>query len=184
MEEQIATTLLGDVLPNLRSAGIFLLDYDELTADEREELRDFFSEKVEPLLTPLAIDPGHPFPFIGSLNLSIAVELLDEFEEHDTANQNLFPGAVEQRNAHFAIVSLPLGLSRWRRIGNRGANYFVPVEQVIIANLDKLFGGMTVLSANCFRATRNADVVRNEEEAEDLLDMARKKKHTAAESVN
>lgn len=124
---------------------------------------------MEPLLTPLAIDPGHPFPFIGSLNLSIAVELLDECEEMEPNNQ-LFPGAVD-RNAHFAVVSIPLGLSRWKRISGRGANYFVPVEQVIIANLDRLFGGMVVLSANCFRATRNADVVRNEEEAEDLLDM-------------
>lgn len=175
MEEQISNTLLGEVLPNLRSAGIFLLDYDELSKEEREELREWFSENLEPLLTPLAIDPGHPFPSIGSLSLSIAVELLDEFEEMDSSSQQqMFPGSAEEtRNAHFAIVSLPLSIPRWRRITRRGGNYFVPAEQVIIANLDKLFGGMVVLSANCFRATRNADVVRNEEEAEDLLDMAR-----------
>jgi polyphosphate kinase len=120
-------------------------------------------EKVEPLLTPLAVDPGHPFPAIGSLTLSIAVELMDEYEET--------LGGGFEKHTHFAIVTVPSGLARWKRLSARGMNAFIPVEQVIIANLDRLFGGMLVLSANMFRPTRNADVVRNEEEAEDLLEM-------------
>jgi polyphosphate kinase len=130
---------------------------------EKAELRDWFVEKVEPLLTPLAVDPGHPFPAIGSLTLSVAVELMDEYE--DTL------GGGFEKHTHFAIVTVPSGLARWKRLSARGPNAFIPVEQVIIANLDRLFGGMLVLSANMFRPTRNADVVRNEEEAEDLLEM-------------
>ena len=163
MDECIAQTLLGDVLPKLREAGVFMLDYDELTELERVELREWFTEKVEPLLTPLAVDPGHPFPAIGSLTLSIAVELMDEYEES-------MHGGFE-KHKHFAIVTVPSGLPRWKRLSARGSNAFIPVEQIIIANLDRLFGGMLVLSANMFRPTRNADVVRNEEEAEDLLEM-------------
>ncbi len=166
MDEAIAQTLLGDVLPKLRHAGVFLLDYDELTKQERIELREWFMDKVEPLLTPLAVDPGHPFPFIASLTLSIAVELMDEY-----ADDALGAGGGIEKHTHFAIVTVPSGLARWKRLSARGANAFVPVEQVIIANLDRLFGGMLVLSANMFRPTRNADVVRNEEEAEDLLEM-------------
>ena len=164
MDESIAQTLLGDVLPKLREAGVFMLDYDELTEEERAELREWFTEKVEPLLTPLAVDPGHPFPAIGSLTLSIAVELMDEYEEAAV-------GGGFEKHKHFAIVTVPSGLSRWMRLSARGPNAFIPVEQIIIANLDRLFGGMLVLSANMFRPTRNADVVRNEEEAEDLLEM-------------
>lgn len=124
MDEAIAQTLLGDVLPKLRSAGVFLLDYDELNKTERDELREWFMEKVEPLLTPLAVDPGHPFPFIASLTLSIAVELMDEY-----ADDHLGAGGLE-RHTHFAIVTVPSGLARWKRLSGRGANAFVPVEQV------------------------------------------------------
>ena len=124
MDEAIAQTLLGDVLPKLRSAGVFLLDYDELNKTERDELRDWFMEKVEPLLTPLAVDPGHPFPFIASLTLSIAVELMDDY-----ADDHLGASGLE-RHTHFAIVTVPSGLARWKRLSGRGANAFVPVEQV------------------------------------------------------
>lgn len=167
-DEAVSQTLLADVLPKLRNAGVYLLDYDELTKTERLELREWFLEKVEPLLTPLAVDPGHPFPFIASLTLSIAVELMDADDE-ESLNAGA-SGGVE-KHTHFAIVTVPVGLARWKRLAGRGPNAFVPIEQVIIHNLDRLFGGMLVLSANMFRPTRNADVVRNEEEAEDLLEM-------------
>lgn len=167
-DEAIAQTLLADVLPKLRQAGVYLLDYDELTKQERLELREWFLDKVEPLLTPLAVDPGHPFPFIASLTLSIAVELMDADDDDSLASGA--SGGVE-KHTHFAIVTVPTGLARWKRLSARGPNAFVPVEQIIIHNLDRLFGGMLVLSANMFRPTRNADVVRNEDEAEDLLEM-------------
>lgn len=106
-DEAVSQTLLADVLPKLRHAGVYLLDYDELTKTERLELREWFLEKVEPLLTPLAVDPGHPFPFIASLTLSIAVELMDA-DDDESLNAGA-SGGVE-KHTHFAIVTVPVGL--------------------------------------------------------------------------
>mmetsp|Transcript_16970 Transcript_16970/g.53905 ORF Transcript_16970/g.53905 Transcript_16970/m.53905 type:complete len:462 (-) Transcript_16970:359-1744(-) len=154
--DAVEECLLDDVLPKLKERGLFLLNYDECTLDEKATFDRWFLEEIEPLLTPLAVDPGHPFPYLSSLAINLAVML------HDPE----MPGDSRQ----FAIVTVPSMLSRWRPIEGR-PNSYVPLEQIVSANLDHLFGGMDIISVSPFRATRNADVERNEEEAEDLLEM-------------
>eukprot|EP00899_Mesostigma_viride_P018050 jgi/Mesvir1/26246/Mv05724-RA.1 len=156
--------LINEILPSLKERGLWLeLDYEKLNAAQRSNLRTMFKQELEPVLTPLAVDPGHPFPFLGSLSLSIAVILRDPFD-----------GQI-----HFAIVNVPSTIPRWQQVtpvqDTTGADLpgscYVPIERVIIDNLDVLFGGMDIMESYVFRVTRNADVLRNEEEAEDLLEM-------------
>ncbi|HYN69642.1 MAG TPA: RNA degradosome polyphosphate kinase, partial [Candidatus Eisenbacteria bacterium] len=130
--------------------GIRIADYDEIPAFH-DALRSRFLEEIFPVLTPLAVDPGHPFPYISTLTLSLAIELRD-------------PLSGEQ---HFARVKVPAVLPRFLGVE---ASTYVPVEQVIAANLDLLFSGMEVLGANLFRVTRNADLAIEEDEADDLLE--------------
>ena len=140
------------VRPALAAEGIHLLTPDEISPDECAYLRDHFEERVFPVLTPLAVDPGHPFPFISDLSLSLAVLMRD-------------PVASEQR---FARVKVPDTLDRWVETGE-GSCRFVALEDVIAAHLDKLFPGMEVLEHHSFRVTRNADLTLNDEDADDLL---------------
>ena len=149
------TSFWGDTLvPLLRDeADVHILDYDALTDAQRTHADAYFQENVFPVLTPLAVDPGHPFPFLSNLSLSLAVML------HDPRNDS------EQ----FARVKVPANQDRW--VALPGPRYFVPLEQVIAHNLDDLFRGMEVQSAHTFRVTRNADMRRDEEEANDLLEM-------------
>ncbi|MCX6042363.1 MAG: polyphosphate kinase, partial [Caldilinea sp.] len=134
-------------------AGIRLLNYTDLGPAERERLRDYFLREVYPILTPLAVDPGHPFPFISNLTLSLGVVLID-------------PGTGERQ---FARVKVPPSRPRWVPLEQQ--MHFLPLEQLIAAHLDTLFRGMEIVAVFPFRVTRNADLARNEEEADDLLDM-------------
>lgn len=151
--------LVEDIIPSLLEHSICLFDYEELTSRQKSTMREHFVREIEPLLTPLAVDPGHPFPYIGSLSLSLAVELQDPLDD--------------ERYVDFAIVTIPSNLPRFIRIPTDEGydNHFITVEQVIKNNLDRLFGGMVIISCTAFRATRNADVERNEDEADDLLEM-------------
>jgi polyphosphate kinase len=141
------------ILPALARHGIQILNYSELTPAQREKLTVFYQNEVYPILTPLAVDPGHPFPFISNLSLSLGVVLRDPAS-----------GDVQ-----FARVKVPQTRQRWVPVD--GPMHFVPLEQVITANLDTLFRGMEVMAVYPFRVTRNADIARNEEEADDLLEM-------------
>jgi len=141
-----------DLLPALRQHGLEILCWDELRASERRHLSDEFRKKLFPVLTPLAVDPAHPFPFISNLSLSLAVSVKA-------------PGEEEPR---FARIKAPYILPRWLQVPN--TLRFVPLEEVIAHNLDRLFPGMEVVESYPFRVTRNADVQRNEEEADDLLE--------------
>jgi len=145
--------LLDDLLPALRAEGMGLVDYTDLTDEQQEQMRAFFRREVYPILTPLAVDPGHPFPFISNLSLNLAVELCDP----------------ETGDTRFARVKIPPIRARWVAVGE--SFHFIPLEQVIIHNLGDLFDGMEIVAAHSFRVTRNADLARNEEEADDLLDM-------------
>ena len=153
MNEVQSDCFLDEVLPRLAQEGVRLLGYAELSPQERDKLDAFFREEIYPILTPLAVDPGHPFPFISNLSLNLAVVLRD-------------PKNGEER---FARVKVPPNRPRWVQVepGYR----FVPLEQVIIHNLDTLFAGMEIQAAYPFRVTRNADIARNEEEADDLLEL-------------
>lgn len=145
--------LLQEVLPALAEHELRLRNYGELDGPEQEQLREYFLREVYPILTPLAVDPGHPFPFISNLSLSLAVELTDPIS----------------RESRLARLKVPPNRPRWVRLGN--SLDFVPLEQVIISNLDLLFEGMEMVAAHPFRVTRNADIARNEDEADDLLEM-------------
>jgi polyphosphate kinase len=133
----------------LRVEGIELLDYQEVP-QHHEMLRQRFIEEIFPVLTPLAVDPGHPFPYISTLSLSIAVGLRDP----DTGEQS------------FARVKVPPILPRLVMIQR---DTFVLIDQVIEANLDLLFSGMEIEEHHLFRVTRNADLALEEDEADDLL---------------
>jgi len=142
-----------DILPQLAEHGIRLVNYTDLDAAERERLADYFRREVYPILTPLAVDPGHPFPFISNLTLSLGVVLID-------------PATGERQ---FARVKVPPTRPRWVQLQHQ--MHFLPLEQLIAAHLDMLFRGMEIVAVFPFRVTRNADLARNEEEADDLLDM-------------
>ncbi|CAI7906568.1 unnamed protein product, partial [Closterium sp. NIES-53] len=154
--------LQQDLLPSLRKHGISIVHWDELESPAKEKLRAYYRAWLEPIITPLAVDPGHPFPFIGNMSLGIAVALRDPVDD----------------DHEFAIVSVPNTCNRWHPLvrpneegSNEERNTFISVEEIIKANLSSLFGGMEITSAHFFRVTRNADVERNEDEAEDLLEM-------------
>ncbi len=141
------------------AAGIVIHDYASLTDDQRAQLAERFRHEIYQVLTPLAVDPGHPFPFISNLSLSLAVML--RHRKHGTL--------------HFARLKLPS--PRWLEVTGAGsaagepALHVVPMEALVAAHVGELFPGMEVVSVHPFRVTRNADVLRDEEEAEDLLEM-------------
>ena len=138
------------VLPELTAAGVEIVRWEQLTADEREAMRREFAERLYPILTPLAVDPAHPFPYISSLSLNLAVLVWDDVEQAE----------------RFARVKVPDGVPRFIELS---PSRFVPVEDVIGAHLTELFAGMRVLESSMFRITRNQDVVVDEDETENLV---------------
>ncbi|MEX2659736.1 MAG: RNA degradosome polyphosphate kinase [Acidimicrobiales bacterium] len=142
---------LDEVTPGLADVGIRLSDWDELDDADRGFLVEFFERQVFPVLTPLAVDPGHPFPYISTLSLNLAVKVRD-------------PATGERR---FARVKVPDLLPRF--VVMPDGERYVPLEQVIAEHLGSLFPGMEVSSHEAFRVTRNADLTLEEEEADDLL---------------
>jgi polyphosphate kinase len=158
-------TLEGSILPELRKHGVSIKTHSELTTSQQASLRAHFKLELEPLLTPLAVDPGHPFPFIKHLSLNIAVLLRDPI---DDAHQ-------------FAIVTVPSNMPRWKALpqepGSPANQGVIPLEEIIVSNLDRLFGGMEILSAHPFRATRTMLVLDDlrkgeEDQAEEPADLA------------
>jgi polyphosphate kinase len=142
---------LGPVCRALAEVGIRFSSWSQLDEDDREWLTDEFQRRIFPVLTPLAVDPGHPFPYISTLSLNLGVIVGD-------------PHSGERR---FARVKVPSLLPRFVVMPDR--ERFVPLEQVIAAHLDQLFPGMEVLDSVAFRVTRNADLTVEDEEADDLL---------------
>ena len=154
VREQLALQrrCFDDLLEHLRASGIRLVAVTDLTAREWGSLDEYFESQVFPVLTPLAVDPGHPFPYISNLSLSLAVEIRDPETGED----------------HFARVKVPKSLPRWVPVIGR-PTHFVPLEEVIGANLGALFPGMEVLRWHAFRITRYSDLEMPVEEPEDLL---------------
>jgi polyphosphate kinase len=152
------------ILPKLDKAGIHLLDYHKLTDTQLKKVDDYFKEVVYPVLTPLALDPGHPFPHISNLSLNLAIVIKDN-----------------KGNEKFARLKVPNTLARLVPIKrSSGAvrkdgtiphhHYFVWLEQVIMANLAALFPGLEVVAAYPFRIIRDGDLQLQEIEADDLLE--------------
>jgi polyphosphate kinase len=141
-----------DVLPTLAEAGIELLGWNDLTAEEKRDAESWYRANIFPILTPLAVDPGHRFPFISNLSVSIGVMLRRA-------------GETEELFARVKVPEVP------RRLYDLGdGRRFIPVQELIEHNLDDLFPGMEILRILPFRVTRNADVEEESEDAEDLLE--------------
>ena len=146
--------ILPEVLGRLAEHGIEVLDYADLDDEDRDTLRAYYIENIMPLVTPQAIDPAHPFPFISNLSLNLLVTLNYKEEESTTARVK---------------VPIGTGIPRFLRIG--GQDRFVPLEQVISSNLDLLFPRMNIESCELFYVTRNANLARESDVADDLLAM-------------
>ena len=142
--------LRDQLLPELARGGVALVAHDQLAEGARERLARYFEENVYPILTPLAVDPGHPFPMISNLSLNIAVTVVD-------------PVTGDERSAR---VKVPSSLPRFLEAGD---GQWCLLEDLIVAHLDKLFPGMRIGRADLFRVTRNADLTLDEDEADDLL---------------
>ncbi|MEM9417773.1 MAG: polyphosphate kinase 1 [Planctomycetota bacterium] len=169
------------VKPALKAKGIHLLTWEELSNAEREEANQYFMTNLFPVVTPLSVDPGHPFPFISNLSTSLGVMLQHPVvEKNDATMSPIQTPAVDDEtdfedNAgrlQFARVKVPQVLPSWVKLtGDDGQDKFISTEQVIRHNLDKLFDGMIIKHVEPFRITRNADIERDEEDAEDLLEL-------------
>ena len=150
---QQARGCLHDLLPQLAERGIRLVPVSDLSPSEWGSIDRYFEAEVFPVLTPLAVDPGHPFPYISNLSLSLAVQVVDP----------------ETGEEHFARVKVPRSLPRWVPVDGR-PHHFVPLEQVIGANLGTLFSGMKVVGWYAFRITRYSDLeIPTGDEPDDLL---------------
>jgi polyphosphate kinase len=141
-------------MPKLKQNGIEITDWDKLSSDEIEYINKIFTKRIFPVLTPLAVDPSHPFPYISGLSLNLAVLV----KQPDT-NEELF-----------ARVKVPASLPRFIETAEFASTRFIPLEKVIIANLHQLFPGMEIKDYYTFRITRNADLELEEDESENLLE--------------
>ncbi|WP_432096028.1 RNA degradosome polyphosphate kinase [Streptomyces sp. bgisy100] len=139
-----------DVLPELAEQGIQMIRWPDLTEKEQARLFTLFRQQIFPVLTPLAVDPAHPFPYISGLSLNLAVVVRNPVSGHE----------------HFARVKVPPLLSRFLEASPQR---YVPLEDVIAAHLEELFPGMEVLAHHMFRVTRNEDLEVEEDDAENLL---------------
>jgi polyphosphate kinase len=152
-----------DVLrPQLAEHGIHLLDYIDLDPEQRTYLQHYFEEQIFPVLTPLAVDPAHPFPHISNLSISLAVMVKDPDTKHEYFARVKVPHTLPR------FLPLPEEL-RLRQGGKPAVWTGVPLEQVIAHNLESLFPGMTIQEYYPFRITRDADLSVQDDDADDLL---------------
>ncbi len=148
--------IYNDLIELLGEADIKITQYQQLSEAQKTQLRDHFIQNIFPMLTPLAMDPSHPFPFISNLTLNLLVTLR-------------FPGG---HDLHMARIKVPVSKDvspRMIQVGDE--NTFVPLDDLIANNLDMLFPGMEIQSCDLFRVTRNANVELDQESANDLLEM-------------
>ena len=165
LQDEHAHYMIDHILPDLAKEKIVLLSWDKLTAAEQERLSRYYRQQVFPVLTPLAVDPAHPYPYIsgGSINLAVLVE-------------NPASG-----KSHFARVKIPGNLNRLVPVDDltddetTDVRYgFITMENLIIAHLESLFPGMIIKEARSFRVTRNEDIDVEEDDAENLLNAMEK----------
>lgn len=165
LQDEHAHYTIDTILPELEKERIVLLTWDKLTSSEQERLSRYYRQQVFPVLTPLAVDPAHPFPYIsgGSINLAVIVE-------------NPASG-----KSHFARVKIPGNLPRLVPVDDmtdeesKDERYgFIAMEKLIAAHLESLFPGMIIKEARSFRVTRNEDIDVEEDDAENLLNAMEK----------
>ncbi len=150
LSEQHARLFADELVPALLEAGIQLVRWGDLDRDEQKYCKKLFKDRIFPVLTPLAVDPAHPFPYISGLSLNLAVTIRNP----------------KTGKEHFARVKVPPIFARFVPLGNQR---FVPLEDVIGEHLKRLFPGMEVLEVHTFRVTRNEDLEVEEDDAENLL---------------
>ncbi len=160
MKEQ-ARCLREDILPQLKDTGLSVVPFESLSRHEKENLKDYFMEKVFPILTPLAVDPSHPFPYISPLSVNIGLMV-------QAPSDVKFMGAGKGVDSRFVRIKVPSLVPRLVPIGTSGTR-FVLLEELIEANIQELFPGMQPGPCHRFRVTRDADIEIREEEAQDLL---------------
>ncbi len=151
--ERQSKTLHGEILPELKKHGIEFVKWDQLDETESSYVAKLFQDRIFPVLTPLAVDPTHPFPYISGLSLNLAVMVKN-------------PATHEE---FFARVKVPEILPRFIATAKSGSTRFLPLEDLISIHLQELFPGMTIEDHYTFRVTRNQDIELDEDEAEDLL---------------
>ncbi len=156
--DEIYTTYRDELLGALAASGIWIAGYESLTNQQRAQLESYFLDRVFPVLTPLAFDPGRPFPHISNLSLNLAVVIRDA-----------------KGSEHFARVKVPDSIPQLVPIpkdsGTAAASEgLVWLEQVIVANLQSLFPGLEIVAAHPFHVTRDAEIAIKELEADDLLE--------------
>ncbi|WP_245599626.1 RNA degradosome polyphosphate kinase [Nakamurella lactea] len=150
--ERQGRCFVDDILPRLDDAGIHIVHWDSVADRDRVRLDDYFTSQIFPVLTPLAVDPAHPFPYISGLSLNMAVIVRD-------------PDSGAER---FARVKVPNNVDRFVRVRS-GVDTYLPLEELLAAHLRELFPGMEVVEQQTFRVTRNADLEVEEDRDEDLL---------------
>ena len=156
----------NDFLPKLKKQGIKILRYNQLKRKQRKILRSYFKKEIYPALTPLAFDPGHPFPHISNLSMNLAVVV------HDPKHGQRF-ARLKVPKIYSRLIAIPSEetADEFQELGldDRSSTIFVWVEEVVKANLDLLFPGLKIEAAYPFRVTRDADPEIEEDEASDLL---------------
>ncbi|MFT8593744.1 MAG: RNA degradosome polyphosphate kinase [Bifidobacterium sp.] len=165
LQDEYAHYVISHILPELAEQHIVLLSWNQLTATEQERLSRFFRQQVFPVLTPLAVDPAHPFPYISGNSLNLAVIV-----ENPTSGKS-----------HFARVKIPDNMPRLVAVddltdeeGQEERYGFITMENLLIAHLESLFPGMVIKEARSFRVTRNEDIDVEEDDAENLLNAMEK----------
>ena len=151
--ERASTVLHKDIIPKLKEEGIEFLQWGDLNETERDYVGKLFHDRIFPVLTPLAVDPSHPFPYISGLSLNLAVIV-----KNPTTHEEFF-----------ARVKVPEILPRFIATAKSGSIRFITIEELIAINLQELFPGMVIEEHYSFRVTRNQDIELDEEESEDIL---------------
>ncbi len=158
LQNRHAEIFKSTINPQLDKVGIDILHWTELSEQEKQDLNDFYESQIFPVLTPLAVDPAHPFPYISGLSLNLAVVLRNP----------------KNNSEHFARVKVPPLLPRFAKVPESEKHRFVPLEDIIGENLQSLFPGMEVVQHHTFRVTRNEDLEVDEEETDNLLNQLEK----------
>ncbi len=147
---------LNDLLPAMEKEGIIIKPYKALGKDLQQKADEYFENQIYPIITPLAVDESHPFPFISNKSRSLAIKL-----KQKRSGKELF-----------ARIKIPSNRPRWIELENRdGKVILLSLKDLIVEKLQRFFPGVEILATHVFRVTRNADIERNEEEADDLLEM-------------
>jgi polyphosphate kinase len=156
MIESYRDLFFSKLVPDLETHGIVFRSIAELSPEEQARAEEYFDRRLFPLIIPLAVDESHPFPFISNKSLSLAIMIRD-------------PETGKER---FARIKIPANRPRWIAIQNdRNETVLISTSEIVETHLDRFFPGMEILSSNIFRVTRNADIEKSDEEADDLLEM-------------